>query len=196
MTAVITAFRKHEGTAYHRDQANVLQIPSSSRIDSMFRGQQLPWKKPSYSWLHLSVSIICLSIPWTTSVIFFQSFAQTQTLLMHVKCKHIKMKCIVTNALAPNFHNKLVDDLKKEHFSLIIIDKTTDVSNKKELALVTRQYRKESRSVKCSLYDYSHRKCWGNFSSHLWSFGKRWYTINEYYWLCIWHNKCNVWPAK
>ena len=30
----------HEDTAYHRDQANVLQIPSSSRIDSMFRGQQ------------------------------------------------------------------------------------------------------------------------------------------------------------
>ena len=61
------------------------------------------------------------------------------------------MKCIVTNALAPNFHNN--DDLEKEHFSLIIIDKTTDVSTKKELVLVTRQYRKESRSVKCSLYD-------------------------------------------
>ena len=40
MTAVITAFRMHEDTAYHRDQANVLQIPSSSKIDSMFRGQQ------------------------------------------------------------------------------------------------------------------------------------------------------------
>lgn len=35
----------------------------------------------------------------------------------------------------------------------IIIDETTDVSTKKELALVTRQYDTSTKSVNCSLYD-------------------------------------------
>ena len=53
--------------------------------------------------------------------------------------------------MASYFHSKLVHYLKNGHFSLII-DETTDISTKKELALVTRQYNKESMSVTCSLY--------------------------------------------
>ena len=51
-----------------------------------------------------------------------------------VKCKRTKTKCIVTKALAPHFHETLVVNLKKEHFSMII-DETTDIAT--ELALVT-----------------------------------------------------------
>ena len=59
---------------------------------------------------------------------------------------------IVTNALAPQFHQKLVSELQKGPFSLII-DETTDVSTCKEVALVTRQYDSQSMTVKCSLYE-------------------------------------------
>ena len=69
-----------------------------------------------------------------------------------VRCKRTKTKCIITNALSPHFHNKLVCSFKKSSFSLII-DETTDVSTKKELALVTRQYSQELRKVTCSLYE-------------------------------------------
>ncbi|XP_011406190.1 PREDICTED: uncharacterized protein LOC105313994 [Amphimedon queenslandica] len=69
-----------------------------------------------------------------------------------VKCKRTKTKCIIKNVLAPHFHSKLVDSLKRNTFSLII-DETTDVSTKKELALVTRQYSPELKNVSCSLYE-------------------------------------------
>lgn len=58
-----------------------------------------------------------------------------------VKCKQTKTKSIITNALAPHFHLELVSKLKGEHIS-VIMDKTTGISMKKELALVTRQYSK------------------------------------------------------
>ena len=58
----------------------------------------------------------------------------------------------MANALAPHFHNKLVDSLKKQSFSLNIAE-TTDVSTNKQLALVTRQYNKQSRTVTCMLYE-------------------------------------------
>ena len=69
-----------------------------------------------------------------------------------VRCKRMKTKSVVTNVMAPHFHSNLVHSLKKAPFSLII-DETTDISTKKELALVTRQYNKERGSVSCSLYE-------------------------------------------
>ena len=64
------------------------------------------------------------------------------------KSKRTKTRCIIRNALAPHFHQELV---QKFHFS-IIIDETTDVSSHKELAVVTRQYG-ESMTIDCSLYE-------------------------------------------
>lgn len=78
----------------------------------------------------------------------------------------------MTNAMAPYFHKRLVDNLKKGHFSLII-DETTDISTKKELALVTRQYDEESMSVTCTLYGLSElvqsdaETIYNNICSHL-----------------------------
>ena len=69
-----------------------------------------------------------------------------------VKCKRTKMKSIIANAMAPHFHSTLVSSLKRGYFSLII-DETTDISTKKELALVVRQYSKEEKIVKCCLYE-------------------------------------------
>ena len=62
------------------------------------------------------------------------------------------MKSIIANAMAPHFHSTLVSSLKRGYFSLII-DETTDISTKKELALVVRQYSKEEKIVKCCLYE-------------------------------------------
>ena len=60
------------------------------------------------------------------------------------KCKRTKTKCIIANALAPHFHNELVTNLKEAPFSLII-DETTDVSTRKELALVTAKMSRSPR---------------------------------------------------
>lgn len=66
------------------------------------------------------------------------------------KCKQTKATCIVTNVLAPYFHDDLVLKLKALHFS-VIIDETTDVSTRKELAVAVRFY--EEERVKCVLYE-------------------------------------------
>ena len=68
-----------------------------------------------------------------------------------VKCKHTKTKCIITNALAPHLHQELICRLKEAPFP-IIIDETTDISTKKQLALVTRQYDTTSKKVSCLLH--------------------------------------------
>lgn len=70
----------------------------------------------------------------------------------NVRCKRTKTKSIITNAMAPHFHSNLVSKLKSNHFSLII-DETTDISTKKELALVIRQYDIKEKAVKCCLYE-------------------------------------------
>ena len=81
---------------------------------------------------------------------------------------------VVTNVMAPHFHSNLVHSLKKAPFSLII-DETTDISTKKELALVTRQYNKERGSVPCSLYELIEKTAGDAeaiISKYLLSFGK------------------------
>ena len=57
-----------------------------------------------------------------------------------------------SNALAPYFHEELVQRLQTSHFS-VIIDETTDVSTAKELAVVTRVYDSECMNTDCPLYD-------------------------------------------
>jgi len=64
------------------------------------------------------------------------------------KCKRTKMTCIIKNALAPHFHKMLVEKLKDSFFS-IIIDETTDVSTCKQLAIITRVYNNETKTVQC-----------------------------------------------
>lgn len=61
--------------------------------------------------------------------------------------KRTKTKC----TLAPHFHQELVQKLWLSRLSSII-DETTDVSTRKELAVVTRRYG-ESMTIECSLYD-------------------------------------------
>ena len=45
-----------------------------------------------------------------------------------------------------------VENLKDSYFS-IIIDETTDVSTCKQLAIITRVYNNETKTVQCNLYD-------------------------------------------
>lgn len=40
MTAVVTTLQKHTKTVYHIEQMKLLQIPASSRVDSLLRDQQ------------------------------------------------------------------------------------------------------------------------------------------------------------
>ena len=53
--------------------------------------------------------------------------------------KHKKTRCIVTNVLAKEFKTSIIETLKKIKFS-IIIDETTDIASKKQLALVVRYF--------------------------------------------------------
>lgn len=68
------------------------------------------------------------------------------------KSKRTKTKCIVRNALAPHFHQEVVQKLQISLFS-IIIDGITDITMTKELAVVTRVYNGESMKIDCRLYD-------------------------------------------
>ena len=65
------------------------------------------------------------------------------------KCKRTKMTCTAKNALAST---KLVELLKKSHFS-VIIDETTYISVCKQLVTVTRVYDEEVKKVQCDLLD-------------------------------------------
>ena len=62
------------------------------------------------------------------------------------------MTCIIKNTLAPHFHKMLVEMLKDSFFSMII-DETTDVSTCKQLAIITRVYNNETKTVQCNLYE-------------------------------------------
>ena len=58
---------------------------------------------------------------------------------MKFKSKHTKTRCIVKNVLATRFKTQLIETLQKTNFS-IIIDETTDIASKKQLALVVRYF--------------------------------------------------------
>jgi hypothetical protein len=155
MTAVVTTLQKHASTAYHKEQINRLQIPSSSRIDCLFRAQQESSDPVKEAELKLASFIaehnLSFNLMDHLSDLLPRLFPDSK-IAADVRCKRTKTKCIVKNALSPFFHGKLVDKLKSHPFSLII-DETTDVSTQKELALVTRQYDKETKKVTCALYE-------------------------------------------
>ena len=157
MTAVVTTLQKHDKTAYHQEQIKLLQVPASNRIDSLFRNQQGASNAVKEAELRLAAFVAEHNLSFNIMDHFsdlLPKLCPDSTIASDIKCKRTKTKCIMTNALAPYFHSKLVHNLKNGHFSLII-DETTDISTKKELALVTRQYNKESMSVTCLLYGLS-----------------------------------------
>ena len=153
LIAVVTALSKHKSTVVHRK--NAYDASSSSRIDTMWRDQSREMDSVKEAELRLAAFLcehnISFNVMDHLSELLPQIFPDSK-IATSIKCKRTKSKCIVTNALAPQFHQKLVSELQKGPFSLII-DETTDVSTCKELALVTRQYDSQSMTVKCSLYE-------------------------------------------
>ena len=59
-------------------------------------------------------------------------------------------RCIVKNFLAKRFKTQLIETLQKTNFS-IIIDETTDIASKKQLALVVRYFCEKELIVKSML---------------------------------------------
>ena len=156
MTAVITALKKHQATAFHKKQAQLLHGESSmSRIDSMWREQNDSTNSVKEAEIRLAAFLsehnISFNVMDHLSDLLPKLFPDSN-IANAIKCKRTKTKCIIRNALAPHFHQELVNKLCQKPFSLII-DETTDISTHKELALVTRQYDEQSMTVKCSLYE-------------------------------------------
>ena len=155
MTAVVTTLIKHESTSLHKEKVKALQIPSAHRIDSMLRVQQRGSNLTKEMELRLAAFIAEHNLSFHIMDHFndlLPKLCPDSKIASEVRCKRTKTKSVVTNVMAPHFHSNLVHSLKKAPFSLII-DETTDISTKKELALVTRQYNKERGSVSCSLYE-------------------------------------------
>jgi hypothetical protein len=133
ITAVLTALRKYHSSAYHQTRIRELQIPFSSRIDTIFRGQGYENESVKEAELRLAAFLsehnLSFHIMDHFSDLLPKLFPDSK-IAANFKCKRTKSKSIVTNALAPHFHKNLVDDLKVNSFSLII-DETTDLSTKK-----------------------------------------------------------------
>lgn len=67
------------------------------------------------------------------------------------KSKRTKTRCIIKNILAKEFKTQLITTLQRQKFS-IIIDETTDIASKKQLALVVRYFCDKQLSVKSQFF--------------------------------------------
>ena len=58
---------------------------------------------------------------------------------LEISCKHTKTRSIVKNVIAKRFNMELVEILRKVKLSLLI-DESTDIASRKQLAIVVRFY--------------------------------------------------------
>ena len=58
---------------------------------------------------------------------------------LEISCKHTKTRSIVKNVIAKRFNMELVEILRKVKFS-VLIDESTDIASRKQLAIVVRFY--------------------------------------------------------
>ena len=105
MTAVVTAIRKH--------QAKQLQIPSSSRIDSMLRQIQQGNDAVKETELRLAafISEHNLSFKVMDHLSDLPKLCPASKIAANVKCKRTKTKCIITNSTKSLLHTCLNFDL-------------------------------------------------------------------------------------
>ena len=150
----MTALRKHKDTAYHKERVSALVDPTLGHITSMLVDCSM---EGSVRDAEMCIAGIISEHNLSFNIMYHFSdllpkLCPDSKIASHFKSKRRKTKCIVRNALAPHFHQELVQKLQMSHFSLII-DETTDVSTAKELAVVTRVYDGESMNTNCPLYD-------------------------------------------
>ena len=154
LAAVITALKKHSKAQYHVERISELIDPNLVRIDSVLVDHTMA-KNVHDAELRMAAFLSEHDLSFNLMdhlSDLLPILCPDSKIAAHFKCKRTKMKCIVKNALAADFHNKVVEKLKHSFFS-IIIDETTDVSTCKQLAIITRSYDSKTRKVKCNLYD-------------------------------------------
>ena len=156
LAAVVTALRKHNETAYHKEKVSILVDPTLNRIDSMLPVRRSP---VAGSLRDAEMRMASFISEHNLSFNVMDHFSDLlpklcpdSEIAAHFKCKRTKAKSIVKNALSTHFHEELVKCLQNTHFSMII-DETTDVSACKDLAIVTQHYDKQSCTVRSQLYD-------------------------------------------
>ena len=81
----------------------------------------------------------------------FKEIFPDSAIAMKFKSKHTKTRSIVRNILAKRFKTELIETLQKCKFS-IIIDETTDIASKKQLALVVRYFCERELVVKSQFF--------------------------------------------
>ena len=81
----------------------------------------------------------------------FKEVFPDSAIAVKFKSKHTKTRSIVRNILAKRFKTELIETLQKHKFS-IIIDETTDIASKKQLALVVRYFCERELVVKSQFF--------------------------------------------
>lgn len=134
---------------------------------------------------------------WIIFLIWLPIFLLTQISPPRFKSKHAKTRSIVKHVLADPYRYGILNTLKESKFS-IIIDETTDISAKKQLAVVVRFLCDATLTVQVFF-----ENAWGNrlrchyFNNYLsFFFGEDFDPFKDYCWLCIWYHQCNVWWAS
>ena len=114
LAAVVTALRKHRDTAYHRERVSALVDPTLGRLTSMLVDHSMEASVRDaemrmagfISEHHLSFNVMDHFSD------LLPKLCPDSKIAAHFESKCTKTKCIVRNALAPHFHQELVQKLQ------------------------------------------------------------------------------------
>lgn len=146
----MTALKKHSETSTHKERMSALTDPTVKRITSMLVDRFMEGSVQQAE-MHMTGFLSEHNLSFKLMDHFSDLLLKLcpySKIAVQFKCKRTKSKCIVQNSLGPHFHEELVKKLRTSYFS-VIIDETTDVSTRKELAIITKVF--SGKSVECVL---------------------------------------------
>ncbi len=125
---------KHIGTTKHKDMAAALS--SSRTVSTFFRAQSSPKviEAEAHSALFVAKHNLSFLSSEHAAKLFGKMFSDSE-IAKSFSCGCTKCAALVTNALAPHFRKKLVDDMSPYPFS-IMIDESNASTDKSCIILV------------------------------------------------------------
>jgi hypothetical protein len=147
LTAGLSELKKHETSNHHQDKQKA--VKNTRSIADMVVTDTVQ-EQVKIAEIKLATFVAEHNLPFAVmdhlSDLVKELFPDS-TIASKIKCKHTKTRCIVKNVLARRFKTSVIETLQKTKFS-IIIDETTDIATKKQLALIVRYYSEQDLTVK------------------------------------------------
>ena len=147
LVAGLSELKKHHNSKKHQEKANAVKAtrPITEMVTSNVTVEQV-----KIAEIKLAAFVVEHNLPFQVmdhlSDLVKEIFPDSN-IACNFKSKHTKTRSIIKNVLAHRFRYELQDTLRKTMFS-IIIDESTDVSSKKQLALVVRFFSNKENRVK------------------------------------------------